>query len=139
VKIVLDTNIWISSLLLPQSNSGKIIKAWRNAQFKIVTSDPILEEIKEVLTYPKIFKRLKMSPVLIDEYILFLRFFTEVIQLKQNNALHDIAKLRDPEDSHVLFTFLESESNYLVTGDKDLLAFNHDYPILTPSDFCQFL
>jgi putative PIN family toxin of toxin-antitoxin system len=139
VKVVLDTNVWISSLLLPHSISGKIITAWQHAQFKIVTSDPILEEIREVLTYPKINKRLNnMSTVLIDEYIVFLRFFTEVIQLEQNH-LNPAIKLRDKDDSCILLTFFESHSDYLITGDKDLLLLNSDYPIITPSEFGKFL
>lgn len=43
--------------------------------------------------------------------------------------------LRDPADQPVLLTLVASKANYLVTGDKDLLALAHDYPIVTPAEF----
>jgi len=45
--------------------------------------------------------------------------------------------LRDGADQPVLGTFLASNANYLVTGDKDLLALSALYPIVTPAEFWQ--
>jgi putative PIN family toxin of toxin-antitoxin system len=46
-------------------------------------------------------------------------------------------ELRDSKDLKVLGTLLASQADYLVTGDKDLLALSHKYPILTPAAFWQ--
>lgn len=54
MRIVLDTNIWVSGLLLPNSNAGKILKGWNEARFEVILSPYILEEIGKVLAYPKI-------------------------------------------------------------------------------------
>jgi len=47
--------------------------------------------------------------------------------------------LRDAADQPVLGTLLAalqtSGANYLITGDKDLLALAGRYPIITPSEF----
>jgi uncharacterized protein len=47
--------------------------------------------------------------------------------------------LRDEDDLPVLGTLLAalkaSGVDYLITGDKDLLALSERYPILTPGDF----
>ena len=47
--------------------------------------------------------------------------------------------LRDIDDLPVLGTFLSafkaSSADYLVTGDKDLLALSEHYPIMTPREF----
>lgn len=136
MKVVLDTNVWISSLLL--RTPGKIVSAWQQAQFTIRTSDLILDEIRKVLSYPKIHKRLNMPQSSIDEYITFLRFFAEVIPLKKS-AMNLSNKLRDPNDSPILLTFIESQSDYLITGDKDLLILGTDYPIISPQEFLKFL
>lgn len=44
-------------------------------------------------------------------------------------------ELRDQADQPVLGTLLEARADYLITGDKDLLALAERYPILTPAAF----
>ena len=44
--------------------------------------------------------------------------------------------LRDPDDAPILATLVEAGADYLVTGDKDLLALAPGYPIVTPAEFC---
>jgi putative PIN family toxin of toxin-antitoxin system len=43
--------------------------------------------------------------------------------------------LRDAADQPVLLTLLAAQADYLITGDKDLLALAGQYPILTPAEF----
>jgi putative PIN family toxin of toxin-antitoxin system len=43
--------------------------------------------------------------------------------------------LRDPADQQVLATLRTSHADYLITGDKDLLALAEKYPIVTPATF----
>jgi predicted nucleic acid-binding protein len=45
------------------------------------------------------------------------------------------ANLRDPADQPVLATLRASGADYLITGDKDLLALADRYPIVTPAAF----
>ena len=45
------------------------------------------------------------------------------------------AALREPADQPVLWTLLVAKADYLVTGDKDLLALAAQYPILAPAEF----
>lgn len=42
MRVVLDSNVFISGLMLPQSIPGKIISAWHGRQFDLVLSDPML-------------------------------------------------------------------------------------------------
>jgi predicted nucleic acid-binding protein len=44
-------------------------------------------------------------------------------------------ELRDRSDQLVPATFRAAQAQYLITGDKDLLALAHKYPILSPADF----
>jgi putative PIN family toxin of toxin-antitoxin system len=43
--------------------------------------------------------------------------------------------LRDPADQQLLGTLRASGADYLITGDKDLLALAEKYPIVTPVAF----
>src|SRR5258707_6982310 len=45
------------------------------------------------------------------------------------------AMLRDAADQQVFGTFLASKADYLITGDRDLLALAEKYPIVTPAAF----
>jgi putative PIN family toxin of toxin-antitoxin system len=47
----------------------------------------------------------------------------------------DEQDLRDRNDLLVLGTLVASSANYLITGDKELLALSAKYPILTPAEF----
>jgi len=49
--------------------------------------------------------------------------------------------LRDPDDRLILAAAIESKSNYLVTGGKDLLHLKrfHAFRIITPSAFLRLI
>jgi putative PIN family toxin of toxin-antitoxin system len=42
---------------------------------------------------------------------------------------------RDSADLPILGTLLAAQADYLITGDKDLLALGETYPIVTPAAF----
>ena len=135
MRVVLDTNVWISGLLLPKSMAGEIIAKWREDLLTIVTSFPLLQEIRQVLSYPKIIKRINWSEERIEQYIRLLEFFTEVVAV-------DHIKIKveaDPKDSVILATLIASNAEWLVTGDKDLLALSTKYKIINLADFYKAL
>jgi putative PIN family toxin of toxin-antitoxin system len=133
VRIVLDTNVWVSGLLVPQGKSGMIIDAWRQGHLSIVVSQPIFQEIERVLLYPKISKRLKWDIVKIRHYINLLSLLTEEVDVKNCSVVVQ----KDFDDSPILETLITSKSDWLVTGDKVLLELQSDYPVISVSDFCQ--
>jgi putative PIN family toxin of toxin-antitoxin system len=133
VRIVLDTNVWVSGLLVPQGKSGMIIDSWRQGHLSIVVSQPIFQEIERVLLYPKISKRLKWDIVKIRHYINLLSLLTEEVDVKNCSVVVQ----KDFDDSPILETLITSKSDWLVTGDKVLLELQSDYPVISVSDFCQ--
>ena len=126
---MLDTNIWISGLILPESKAGKIVTAWKSSQLEVVTSTYILEEIKQVLLYSKIKKRVQWNEIQVEQFILLLKFFTNFIDEDLNKVTAEVE--RDIDDVPILQTFLISKSDYLITGDQDLLVLKNQYNILT--------
>jgi len=135
LRVVLDTNVWISGLLLPNSLPGEIISSWRQVKFTIVASQYILDEIKNVLAYPKIRKRIGWDNEQIEQYVVLLKFITEFIP--ETDIRVDVK--RDAKDSPVLATLLSSQADYLITGDKDLLELNSDYSIVTVKEFVDLI
>ena len=54
MKVVLDTNVLVSGLMFPGGVPGRIVEAWFDARFDVVSSREQLEEVARVLAYPKI-------------------------------------------------------------------------------------
>jgi len=135
MKVVLDTNIFLSGLMLPESIPGKIISAWRSSSFELALSEPMLIEIARVLAYPKIRKRIGWSDKSIEEFTTLLRFRAEIVDIRHIHAVVP----RDSDDTPVLAAFIASGADYLVSGDQDLLELQNDYAIETAAAFARRL
>jgi putative PIN family toxin of toxin-antitoxin system len=126
--VVLDTNVLVSGLAYPASVPGRILAAWQGGGLCLVLSKFILEEMVRVL--PKL-SRNTLSPAEIRDLADSFLFLAEVVE--PDGELDEA--LRDRKDQAVLGTLRASQADYLVTGDKDLLALSGRYPIVTPAAF----
>ena len=131
MKIVLDTNVLISGLMYPDSVPGKIVTAWREAQFDVVCTLQQLQEIGRVLSYPKIQKVLQWGPETIERFLEQLLLRVELAEVDESVD----ERLRDPSDSPILAGLVASKADFLVTGDGDLLALKDRFSIVTPAEF----
>lgn len=102
LRIVLDTNVLLSGLMLSDSTPGKIVNAWRKRNFYLAVSEPMLEEIARVLAYTKIKKRLNWDDEQITRYIALLRFEAELVSIVGVEANVPA----DPNDNHLLATLI---------------------------------
>jgi putative PIN family toxin of toxin-antitoxin system len=132
MKVVIDTNIWISYLIgtLLQDIDEKIL----SKEIRIVVSDEMLKELSEVSRRPKfknIFtvKRIKELFSLLDNYA------TVVLPSRKVNVCRDV------KDNFLLEIALEGKADYLVTGDEDLLMLDlfHNTKIINPKNFEKIL
>lgn len=131
LNIVFDTHVLLSGIAYPNSIPGKIIAAWRNGGIEVVLSHFILNELQRVL--PKLNHRLGWAQQEIQDFIDSLAFLVNLVEPLPTDEIN----LQDRADQPVLGTLLASKVNYLVTGDKDLLALANRYPIITPAEFWQ--
>jgi putative PIN family toxin of toxin-antitoxin system len=131
ICIVLDTNVLLSGTAYPNSIPGKIVSAWRGGSIEVILSQYILDELQRVL--PRLNHRLGWSNIEIRDFVDSLAFLADLVDPAQATE----PLLRDGADQPVLGTFLAANANYLVTGDKDLLALANLYPIIKPADFWQ--
>jgi uncharacterized protein len=128
LRVVLDTNVLVSGLAYPGSIPGQIVSIWRQGGLDVVLSRYILDEIINVL--PRL-SRIQLSSSEIRDLVDSLMFLADVIE---PDAEQD-PDLRDPADQQVLGTLRASRADYLITGDKHLLALAGKYPIVTPAKF----
>jgi putative PIN family toxin of toxin-antitoxin system len=94
----------------------------------VVLSRYILDEMERVL--PR-FAQVKLSASGIRDLADSFMFRAEIVE----PSLVAEASLRDEADVTVLGTLLAAKADYLITGDKDLLALAERYPIVTPAAF----
>lgn len=133
LSVVLDTNVLLSGLAYPNSLPGKIVAAWRLGALEVVLSHYILDELRRVL--PRLSARHGLSAAEMDDLVDILAIDAEQVEPIEIND----PNLRDGFDQPVLGTLIAAQkihdAQYLITGDKDLLALAEQYPILTPAEF----
>jgi len=128
VRVVLDTNVLVSGLAYPGSIPGRILSAWRQGGLDVVLSRYILDEMIRVL--PRL-PRITLSHSEVRDLADSFMFMAEMVE--PSAELEE--RLRDNSDQLVLGTLRAAKADYLVTGDKDLLALGESYPIVTPAFF----
>ena len=132
VKVIFDTNIWISFLIGKRLSSIKNYIA--SERITLIFSSQLLTELKITTSRDKLKKY--FPPESVEELVDFLETIAVFVEVKQKNTT-----CRDPKDNFLLDLIESSNADFLVTGDKDLLAL-HPFlsaSILTPSNFEIFL
>jgi uncharacterized protein len=129
LRVVLDTNVLVSGLAYPCSTPGRIVEAWRHGAVEVALSRFILDELARVL--PRLSHRHGLDDREIADLVDSLVFLADLVDPADARDTH----VRAPADLPVLGTLVASGADYLVTGDKDLLALADRYPVLTPTQF----
>jgi putative PIN family toxin of toxin-antitoxin system len=130
-KIEFDTNVLVSALLFKTSKSRLAYeKALLNHQ--IISSLECYKELVEVLSRPKFSKYFSE----IDKSIFLINYFHSTQFVKVNIV---VEVCRDPKDNKILALAFEHSSDFIVSGDNDLLILNpyKNIPILTPNGFLE--
>lgn len=130
-RVVVDTSVLISRLLLPDSIPGRVVTgAIRRHQ--LLASDDTLNELADVLARPK------FDPYLtIGERQEFLRLLLRLVEWVP--IVRRIEASRDPNDDKFLELAINGRADVLITGDEDLLALDpfRRIPILSPSAYLE--
>ena len=115
LRVLLDTNQLVSSLLSTRGPQGQLVDAWRRRAFLLFVTLGQLDEIADVLTRPKIAKKYPIPPGDRRAFLDLLR--TEAVVLPDAPAP---GVCRDPDDDYLLGCAAAGAVDYLVTGDADL-------------------
>ena len=133
--VVLDTNVLVSGLAYPGGAPGRLVNAWRGGSLALAASDFLLDELARVV--PALAARTGFSPTDVRDFLDLLHATARIVTLEPDAlARAQASGLRDPNDVPILATLIACDADWLITGDKDLLALAEHYPVLTPADFC---
>jgi uncharacterized protein len=133
IRVVLDANIYVSSLLKPGSNPARIIDLIREDALTLLISKPIMEELQRVLSYPKVQHIHGRSVKGIEQFLGRL----QKIAVMTPAVLFIEAVLEDPTDDKYLVCAVEGRADYIVSGDRHLqeLTSFEGIPVVDPAGF----
>jgi putative PIN family toxin of toxin-antitoxin system len=129
LRVVFDTNVVISAMLLPLSVSRRAFdRAMREGRPLI--SAATITEMDEVIHLPKFDKYLSE-----EERIEFLTSLVHEAELV--NVMETVSDCRDPRDNKFLELAVSGQATHIVTGDSDLLVLHpfRGVIVVSPSSF----
>jgi len=115
---VLDTQVLLRGAMAKSASlTAKIYDAWREGHFLLLLSEPILQEIEDVVQRPEVLRKLRFSPLEAGALLLLLRRRGRMLTPQVA-----VAQSRDPADDKFLACALAGEAHYVVSADGDLLS-----------------
>ena len=126
-RVILDTNVLLSRLLLPDSTTARAVRRLLDCAQPIV-SEETLTELADTLSRPKF-----------DPYVSrpdrqrFFELYARVAEWVPGTST--IRRCRDPKDDKFLELAVDGKADWIITGDKDLLDLSpfQSASLLTPS------
>ena len=112
-KIIIDTNLWISFII---SNKLSLLDSLIfSGKIRLIFSLELIKEIEATIAKPKL-KKYFLSDGLVEMLTMFEPFI-DLVEVKSV-----VSVCRDPKDNFLLELAKDSKADYILTGDKDLLA-----------------
>ncbi|MTJ06744.1 putative toxin-antitoxin system toxin component, PIN family [Anabaena sp. UHCC 0204] len=129
--IVIDTNVLVSAALSPDGTARKALdKAYK--QFKIAQSEETYQELKTRIYKPKFDKYISHEER--EDFLEIVKKYSKFIEIRTQVEI-----CRDPDDNKFLELAKDSNAEFLITGDQDLLSLKnlveYQNKVITPRDF----
>ncbi len=134
IRVVLDTNIFISALLKRNGICGLIIQAWHNQEFTLLYSTELILELKDVVQYIRLKPRLRRAEI----GALIRQIWLQGSRVFENR---NTTNSTDPKDDFLIAIAQNGEADYLISRDiQGILELPlQNIQVLTPESFLQIL
>ena len=134
MKIIIDTNLWISFLIGHQTQFVRRILT--DLRFDVYVCSRLIEEIRDVAGREKLSKYVSGNDI--DDLLTIINAFCRFSTIEKEVAPNAI---RDPKDLYLLALADTIGADYIVSGDADLTElgmYNQSY-IVKLADFKQIM
>jgi hypothetical protein len=131
IRVTPDTNVLISALFY-YGNERVVLEAAVRGRLQFVLSMEIIDELIRVLE-----KKFKVDPELTRDYVLRLNELSDIVTPRKLPG----KLVRDGEDAKVIECAHSGHSDYIVSGDRDLLSLERyqQTRILSPRELVRIL
>ena len=116
MRIVLDTNTLISSLLFQRDRWTWLREAWKAHRIIPLVCKETVQELIRVLAYPKFHLGAAEQQGLLEDLLPYCETVKDL-------PADDLEPCRDPKDQVFLRLAKTLSVTFLVTGDEDLLTY----------------
>ena len=138
MRLVCDTNVWLSALTSRQGASHYMVR-WLFEQPNLLNaiSIPLILELEDVLLRPQ--NRARM-PQFSEQQL--KQFIDDICQISHHQAIYFLwrPQLKDPKDDMVLELAVNAQADYLITynlKDFEQSRQKFNFKLLTPKQFLQ--
>jgi hypothetical protein len=122
LRAVLDTQLLIRAFHTARGATGGLVRALQDDRFHLISSEPLLEELRRTFYRPEVQRIAPLRPLLpheIEDNIASVRAIAAVVVPGRYQV--DLVST-DPKDNPVLACAIEGLADYVVTDDRrDLL------------------
>jgi putative PIN family toxin of toxin-antitoxin system len=135
LKVVLDTNIYVSALLKRGGKPDQILRLIE--KYQLYCTEEILEETHRVLHYPRLRRKYKVTEREIAEHLIYLRSIATIV-----TSLPEVSVIKgEPVDNVILACAEVARADFIVSGDEHLKKLDsyQGIKIISPAEFLKML
>jgi putative PIN family toxin of toxin-antitoxin system len=135
MRIAIDSSVLIGSLIKARGAGARIVRAWFDGRFEVVSSDATLREARLVLDSRWLSRMVPKERV--DALLQHLE--ERSIRVRGTRIKH--IPLKDEGDRRLVEAAVEGHATYLVTADRELLRYRGygGTEFVTPSELLRRL
>ena len=134
MRIVIDTNVWVSGLLW-RGPAWVLLRLAEADRVQLCATPAMLEELSEVLGYHRLQARLAQLRLTPPDLLAYVMDRTILFEVKASPV--EPIVVADPDDDLFLHCAAAVQAAYVISGDSHLLALGEHagIPILSAHEF----
>ena len=132
MRLVIDTNIWVSGLLW-RGAPWELLRLAEAGKVELCMAPAMLAELAQVLSYERLQPRLRQLGLTPPELLSYAVNLVAMFEVPEGSPI----VAADPDDDVFLHCAIVAGATYVISGDHHLLDLKEyaDIPILTVREF----
>lgn len=137
MKVVLDTNVLVSTFISRQIVPARVVALFQNDDHTLLLSDAVFTELRRVLDYPHLRRQTSYTDDQIAAFLRGLQAIAAWVEPVERLAV----SVEDETNNHFLELAVDGGARYIVSGDKHLRKVRRyqAIEIVSPAEFLAFI